>query len=445
VTRHWVLARLEEHGQAPALVQDALEASYADLRARTDRWIAELADRDVPPGACVAICGDHGPETCALLLACLATARIAVPLTGASRRDDLLDTAEVGAVFDVADDEPPRSSRRATPATPHTLLARLRESGHPGLILFSSGSTGQSKAALLDLDRLLEKFRERRRPWRTLVFLLLDHIGGINTLLYALSNGGAVVSVRDRDPRAVCRAIERHRVELLPTTPTFLRMLLISGAWQEHDLSSLRLVTYGTEPMPESTLRHLRQALPDVRLKQTYGLSELGILQTRSRSPGSLWMSVGGEGFETKVEGGTLRIRARSAMLGYLNAPSPIDEDGWLDTGDLVEVDGEWIRVLGRKTERINVGGDKVNAADVESVLLELDNVADATVHGRDNPVTGQVVAATLTLLEPEDRRDLVRRVRARCRERLPRHAVPMHVEVSDGLLHGERFKKART
>ena len=112
---------------------------------------------------------------------------------------------------------------------------------------------------------------------------------------------------------------------------------------------------------------------PTSKLLQTYGLTELGILRSQSREPDSLWVRVGGEGFETKIVDGRLWIRAESAMLGYLNAPSPFDADGFFDTGDLVEVDGEWIRILGRESEIINVGGSKVYPAEVESVLLELD------------------------------------------------------------------------
>ena len=84
-------------------------------------------------------------------------------------------------------------------------------------------------------------------------------------------------------------------------------------------------------------------------------------------------------------------------MLGYLNAPSPFDADGWFNTQDLVETDGDYIRILGRKSELINVGGEKVHPTEIENVLLQLDNVKDVTVRGRPNPITGEVVAAKIT------------------------------------------------
>lgn len=323
-------------------------------------------------------------------------------------------------------------------------MDRLREAGDPGLILFSSGSTGASKASLLNFEKLLGKYREPRHAYRTLVFLTLDHIGGINTLLHVLSQGGTVITADDRRPETVLSAIADHDVQLLPTTPTFLNMLLISQAYRHYDLSSLEIITYGTEPMPERTLQSLHEALPHVRLKQTYGLSELGILPTRSKAAGSLWVQLGGKGFEHKVVDGVLWIRSDMAMLGYLNAPSPFDDDGWFNTQDMVEVDGEYLKILGRKSEIINVGGEKVYPAEVENVLLSLGNVRDVTVGGAPSPVTGQVVKAMVTLVEPEDPQLFKRRVRQYCRERLEPFKVPMIVELVDRDHHSARFKKQR-
>ena len=78
------------------------------------------------------------------------------------------------------------------------MLRGLLDAGAPGLVLFSSGSTGENKAVLSDFDRLLEKFKVPRQRLVTLTFLLFDHIGGVNTLFYTLSNGGTVVTVQSR-------------------------------------------------------------------------------------------------------------------------------------------------------------------------------------------------------------------------------------------------------
>jgi len=433
-------------GRQAAMIWEGAEISYESLVEDVRQWSVVLERSAIGAGECVAVLGDYSPETCALLFALIANRNIVIPLSLApgSRRDECLRVAQAGAVFEFKGRRYRGLTRRPWVSPEHELIQALRTRSSPGLILFSSGSSGASKAVLLDLGKLLTKYQDPRPAYRTLAFLLIDHIGGLNTLFSVFSQGGTIVPSGGRDPESVCRAIAQYRVDLLPTTPTFLNMLLISEAYIRHDISSLRLITFGTEPMPSSTLRHLLEVLPGVELKQTYGLSELGILRTKSRWSGSPWMKMGGEGYETKVVDHVLWIRSDSAMLGYLNTATPFDADGWFPTGDLVEVDGDWLRVLGRKSELINVGGEKVHPTEVESVLLEMDNVRDASVSGRPNPVTGQVVAARLTLREPEGLAELHRRVRRYCRDRLAPYKVPAVLEIADGELHNDRFKKVR-
>jgi acyl-CoA synthetase (AMP-forming)/AMP-acid ligase II len=130
--------------------------------------------------------------------------------------------------------------------------------------------------------------------------------------------------------------------------------------------------------------------------------------------------------------------------MGYLNAPSPFDEDGWMNTEDEVEVDGDYLRILGRRTDIINVGGRKVYPAEVETVLLQMENIRDATVYSERNPITGSIVAARVNLLRPEDPSELKRRIRAFCRERLAGYKVPIKVEISEQPQFSARYKKLR-
>jgi acyl-coenzyme A synthetase/AMP-(fatty) acid ligase len=436
---------MSEWKSAPALVWADEVATYGEILELVELWQAHLDEHGVERGQVVALRGDYSPRACALLLALIDRGAIIVPLTEAAEahRQEFLTIAEVEIVISFDETDGWALQKRDVIAS-NPLTLQLRAMDEPGLVLFSSGSTGKSKAALHSFSALLEKFKVGRHRMCTLTFLLLDHIGGINTLLYTLSNGGVVVSVRSRDPEVVCRAIERYQVELLPTSPTFLNLLLISEAYKRYDLSSLKLVTYGTEVMPESTLQRIHQLLPDARLLQTYGLSELGILRSKSKDSGSLWVKVGGEGFETKVVDGVLWVRAQSAMLGYLNAPSPFDEEGWMNTGDMVEVDGEYIRILGRKSEIINVGGQKVYPAEVESVLLQMDNVKDVVVVGEKNPITGHIVTARINLFEPEEPQNFKKRMRVFCRDKLASYKIPVKVEISGQKQFNARYKRMR-
>jgi long-chain acyl-CoA synthetase len=346
----WLRARMVATAGAEAMVWRDFGYRYADLLALWDEAGRALDAYGVGAGRVVSLEAGYAPHAVAMLLALVDRAAVVVPLTGAVRgeRAGFLQTAEVGDRVLASPEEEWMVLPGPAPGGPcHELTRALVARGHPGLMLSSSGATGGARAAALhDLAVLLEKFQASGTGagQRTLAILPLDHVGGLDALFHALAGGGTVVAVDDRDPDTVCAAVARHRVELLSTSPTFLSLLLASEACARHDLSSLRRVTYGTEAMPPLTLERLGEALPGVVLARMYGLSELGILRVEPRDPSSPWVRVGGEGVETKVVDGTLRIRARSAMLGYLNHPSPFDADGWLDSRDLVETDGEWLR-----------------------------------------------------------------------------------------------------
>jgi len=441
----WLFERLAQWGNDTALVWQDTETSYRALLGLSAHWRGEFQARQVEAGQVVALEGSFSPNACAALLALVELGVIVVPLTPLMRaqREKFLEIAEVrlSVEFDSTDGATFTAHERSVS---NPLTQSLIERGNPGLVIFSSGSTGAPKAILHDFAVILDKFAKVRQKKTTLTFLLFDHIGGIDTLFNTFASGGTVVTVATRDPETVCRAIAKYRVHTLPTSPTFLNLLLMSGAAEQHDLSSLKVIAYGTEPMPKSTLEALHAVLPDVSLVQTYGMSELGVLRSRSRDSQSLWLKFTGEGFETKIVDGILWVRAKTAMMGYLNAPDLFDAEGWLNTQDAVEVDGEYLRILGRATDLINVGGQKVYPAEVENVLLQLENVEDVAVFGKPQPMMGQVVAARFKLRAPEAMDVFKRRMMAFCRERLSNYQIPRAVEFTDSEQFGARFKKMR-
>jgi len=437
--------RFAAAGDADALIWRDQSYSYTYLLAKVDEWLSNLNDAGVQPGTVVAVEADFSPSAIALMLALIERNCLIVPLSSSieGKKPEFREVAEVETIISIDDNDEPVISSTGVTAT-HEIIRKLKDSQHPGLTLFSSGSTGKSKAAVHDFVPMLEKYKVPRHSLRTITFLLFDHIGGVNTLLYNLSNAGCVITVADRKPETVCKAIQDYKVELLPTSPTFLNLILVSEAYQKNDISSLRTVTYGTEVMPVSTLERFHGLFPDVRMLQTYGLSEVGILRSKSKSSDSLWVKVGGEGFETRVVDGLLEIKAKSAMLGYLNAPSPFTKDGWFITGDAVEVDGEYIRILGRKSELINVGGEKVYPAEVESVLQTIDGVEEVVVNSEPHPLTGNIVVARVKLSTGEELGAFRKRMRTYCSGKLSRFMIPQKVIIVDSELHGNRFKKMR-
>ncbi|HKO44952.1 MAG TPA: fatty acid--CoA ligase family protein [Pyrinomonadaceae bacterium] len=431
-----------------AIISRDTAYTYDWLLTRFLHWKEVTAQREIRPGAVVVLEADFSPNAVALFFALIDHNCIVVPLSDSaqSNRSEFLTIAEAEVSFKINSDDTVTVTPLPNVAT-HPLYAELREVGHPGLVLFSSGSTGGSKAAVHDMLRILEKFKIPRQRLRAITFLLYDHIGGINTLLYTMANAGCIITVNKRDPDSVLEAVEKHRVELLPTSPTFLNLVLLSQAYKRYDLGSLKTITYGTEPMPETTLKRFHELYPGIHLQQTYGLSELGILRSKSKDQDSLWVRVGGDGFETRVVDGILHVKARSAMLGYLNAASPFTDDGWFNTGDAVEVDGEYIRILGRKSEIVNVGGQKVYPAEVENVIQELAEVAEVTVYGERHPITGSIVCADITpssSIDESQQKEIVLLVKKHCREKLASYKVPIKVRITSESQHTERFKKAR-
>jgi long-chain acyl-CoA synthetase len=432
----------------PAIYRDGVTLTYSDLITRTEHWIGQLGLAGVEPGSVCAVIGEFSPESCALMYALMQSKAILVPLSRAvdAEARGLLEIAGADFVLTVDEqDEVSVTRRPQAQANTNALLTGFRKRGAPGLIVFTSGSTGAPKGILHDCERVMRKFLSIRPCWRTVLFLMFDHFGGVNTLLSTFAYGGLGVCVANRSTAAVSRAIQEARATLLPTTPTFLNLLIASGDFRRFDLSSVELITYGTEVMPETTLQRVKEIFPNAQIKQTYGLSELGVLRSKSEDDASLWVKLGGDGFEVKVRDNMLWIRSEANMVGYLNAPDPFDAEGWLCTDDLVEVRGEYVRILGRTSDIINIGGQKVFPSEVEAVLQQADNVRDVIVYGARHPLMGQVVHARVVLNTPEDPTALTERLRRFCVARLARHKVPLRFAVvDDTALYGERYKKVR-
>lgn len=430
-----------------ALIYKDEITTYGSLLEKICGWKYKITSQGILAGEVIALNGDFTPNSIAIIFALIENGNIIVPFdyNQITKNQQKLDIACVDKIISVDCDDNVVFEERSSTSLP-AFYENLRSLSHPGLVLFTSGTSGEPKAAVHDFVRLLEKFKARTITFRTLNFLLFDHWGGLNTMFHTLSNGGTVLALKDRRPQAVCAFIEKHKIELLPASPTFFNLLLISEEYQNYDLSSLKLITYGTEPMPQSTLERVRNIFPEVRLQQTYGLIELGVLRSRSKSDDSLWVKVGGEGYETRIVDGLLEIKANSAMLGYLNAPSPFTEDGWFKTSDQVEVDGDYIKILGRQSEMISIGGEKVYPTEVESVIQELDNVATVMIYSEKNLITGHIVCARISLVKPEEKSLFVRRLKAFCRERLQSFKIPVKTEIVENTsdLYSDRFKKKR-
>ena len=345
----------------------------------------------IKKGDVVAIIGDFDSLSIKTLLRLCDYNVVIVPLTQEtiSQHQLYFDIAKVDIVIKNRE-----ISRINSTQQNHPILDNIRKNNGSAIIFFSSGTTGVPKAIVHDLKLFLKRYYTPRPALKTLSFLLFDHIGGINTLLHTLFNKGTVISSNSRKVEDIIQLCKTHLIELLPTTPTFLRMLLMSGFLNDEFPKTLKIITYGTEIMDQLTLEEISKKLPWVDFRQTYGMSELGILRVKSKARNSLFMAIGGEDIETKINNQkTLLIKSSNKMLGYLNHESPFDENGWYNTKDIVEIDDDkFIKIVGRVTDLINVGGLKFMPIEVENIALKYPNIKNVKVYSRKNPITGEHV-----------------------------------------------------
>lgn len=429
-----------------AFVLNDKKSTYAELLSDYKKAVKFIEDNQILPNTTVALESDFSSLSTGFLFALIENQNIIVPLTKAvaNKKNDFLAISKAQYLISIKDDNTIEFSFLDGDSN-HEIYNTLKERKHPGIVFFSSGSTGESKGAVHDFVYILDKFKQPRKMKRMITFLMFDHMGGINTLLHNLSGGGCIITVRDRTPKAVLNIVEKYKVQVLPVSPTFINLMLLSGAYQQFDLSSLETISYGTEVMPESTLERLNEIFPNIRLVQTYGLSELGVMDTKSKSNNSLWVKLGGAGFETRVRNNMLEIKAHSAMLGYLNAPSPYTEDGYFMTMDMVEQDGEYYKILGRKSEIINISGEKVYPAEVESFFMGMDGVEDVAVKGESNPLIGSMVVAKFKINTNETLSEFKKRMNAYAKGKIADFKIPQKVRlVTDEEIHSVRLKKDR-
>ena len=392
----------------------------------------------------VVILGDYSFYNLALFFALYENKNIIVPITSNIKKvqDDFIKESFCQTI--IKTDEKNLLIQNLKTTFSHNMIDNLREKNSSGLILFSSGSTGKPKAMIHNLDTLIDSFKDKKeKSMNMLVFLMFDHIGGLNTVFNALCMGACLIIPKIKDAKTICELIEKYKIMVLPSSPTFLNLILISEEYKNYDLSSLRMITYGTETMPQSLLLKLKEVFPKVKFLQTFGTSETGISTTSSKSSNSLFMKLEDINGEYKIVENELWLRSKTQVLGYLNASmDSFTSDGWFKTGDLVEVDGEYIKIIGRAKEVINVGGQKVLPSEIESIILEMEEISDCMVYGEKNAITGQTVVCDVVLNKKIE--NIKKRVRVFCKDRLEAYKIPTKVNVVDKTNFSDRFKKIR-
>ncbi|STQ86969.1 ANL family adenylate-forming protein [Helicobacter muridarum] len=444
------------------IVYDDERYSYADL-------IEYIKDKSnllssLPKGSSVALIGDYDIDSIAFLLACYACQMIVAPLNrdeliGLNVDSDYINNENLQLLIDsknIISDKLKQAEiefiykdgilKDTGIKRQNIIFSRLKN--RAGLVLFSSGSTGKPKAIVHDLDSMLESYiSKRQKSINLLLFLGFDHIGGLNTLFNTLSIGGLGITISNRkDINALAKVIQDYKIALLPASPSLLNLMLLSDVAHKYDLSSLRIITYGSEAIPKSLLIRLKDVFPKVRFHQTFGTSEVGIIQTKS-----LEDAIKLENIDYKIINNELFLRPKSSGLGYINSDiAMLDNEGYFATGDIVQtlkVEGEeYIKIIARSKEVINIGGEKALPSEIEDVIFELPYIKDCLVYGEKNAITGQSVSIKVVLDSSlqVNNMELKKKIRAYCKDRLAAYKIPSRVCIVDSLDISDRFKKER-
>lgn len=429
-----------------AIIYNGKKYSYNELYIKIKEIENFIKDK-IKSGEVVAILADYSFVSIALFFALYENKNIIAPITSTSKKeiDGRVKESFSTKIINLEDEKLVITNIKSEAS--HKIINDLQNAKCAGLILFSSGSTGAPKAMIHNLDTLVDSYGDKKQKQiNMLVFLMFDHIGGINTMLNILSMNATMIIPQNRNADDICKLIEEYKIAVLPSSPTFLNLILINRSYEKYDLSSLRMITYGTETMPEGLLNRLKAVFSKVKFLQTFGTSETGIAATSSKSSSSTFMKIDDENLEYKIVNNELWLRSKTQILGYLNrSMESFTNDGWFKTGDLVELDNEgFIKIIGRNKEIINVGGQKVLPSEVESVLLGMDEIEDCLVYGEQNAITGQSVSCDVVLksgVEADGFKILVRKF---CKDKLDNFKIPTRVNVVQKTEFTERFKKSR-
>ena len=339
-------------------------------------------------------------------------------------------------------------------AAPGPIVARADD--ELAALLYTGGTTGRSKGVMLTHANLHYTGKAGQEAAhvdgvnRGILSLPLSHSFGLLVTITGMHSPerGVAVLLRWFDPQVFLRMIEEHRLQQSAVVPTMLQILL-SQPLEEHDLSSLRYLTSGGAPLAADVVEQFRRRVPQVTIRQGYGLTETAALISTNpvgrEKPGSVGLPI--PGTEVQIldeqdrplptgEVGEICCRSPAVMRGYWNAPEITAEamrDGWLHTGDVGYVDDEgYLFIVDRKKDLIIRGGFNVYPRDVEDMLLEHPALEAAGVVGRPDQRHGEEVVAFVSLRPGAEvgSDELV----AWARERIGGYKYPREIEIVEAI-----------
>jgi fatty-acyl-CoA synthase len=427
--------------------------TYAELDEASNRFASTFAARGLRRGDRVATLTANSPDHVAVFFACAKGGLVLAPLSWRLAAPELeyqLADAEP-ALFFVEDEHAGLAAATghdfeplAVPTASNRLLLGPPSADDPLLLVYTSGTTGKPKGALLTHANCF---------WTNVGFDLATgvhsddvvlqllpqfHCGGWNVQpLLAWWKGATVVLERSFDAARCLELIEQKRVTTMMGVPAIYLFLAEEPRFDDADLSSLRQAVVGGAPMPEMLLERWQER--GIEIVQGYGLTEAApnvlCLPPEDAARKRGWAGKPYPYVEVDLSPeNELLVRGPNVFAGYWrNAEATAETlvDGWLRTGDIAERDEEGnYRIVGRLKELFISGGENVYPAEVESVLHEHPAVADAAVLGVPDERWGESGIAVVVLRSEADEEELI----AHCRERLASFKVPRSVRFVDEL-----------
>jgi fatty-acyl-CoA synthase len=475
------------HPDKLAIVYRDVRQTYAELDDTVNRTASALIERGVGKGDRIAILSHNSHGFVVGYLALAKLGAISVPI------NFMLGPGEVAYILDnsgarglIAEDQLCATADRAIeisqladvqvrgvigePAAGWEDVSgwmRHQDSREPALdiadddplqLLYTSGTESRPKGVTLTSRNLIAQYvscaldGEMTGDDVEVHSLPLYHCAQLHCFLTTDLYLGATSVILDRpDPTLLLAAIERERATKLFCPPTVWISLLRSPEFDGRDLSPLRKGYYGASSMPVEVLQELTRRLPEVRLYNFYGQTEMSPLATVLR-PEDQMRKAGSAGrpsinVETRlVDSDDLPVSAGSvgeivhrsphAMLGYWNDPEKTADafrGGWFHSGDLAVMDGEgYITIVDRKKDMINTGGENVSSREVEEVIYEHPKVAEVAVFGVAHPRWIEAVTAGVVPRGSETVSQV--EIIELCKQRLAPFKVPKYVVILDEL-----------
>lgn len=325
----------------------------------------------------------------------------------------------------------------------------------PSVVIFSSGTTGRPKAILSSSYNLLASVEplitgmDLSKKDINLAFLPLFHIFGFATgISVELLTGYYSVIPEGKSPAAMIDYIEKYRCTIFNTVPTMILGMIQMPNFTPEKLETLRISVLGGSATTEEQMKKLQQLMPNNHFGNIYGMSEnaavslTGYGDTVEHITRTIGKPVPGlelvirdlnTGEEvSQGEKGEICVRSDTMATCYYKLPiekQPVDDEGWLATGDIGFLDNEgYLHITGRTKELIICGGENISPGEIAEVIAVLPEVADVKVLGIPHEIRGEVVAAAVIL-----KKDAVwdeEKARAFLSERLSRYKVPTHFGV---------------